>query len=207
VVRGGFSFVELIGVLAILAILATLILPRISNRANPARAVGAVNQAQVDQVLASVQAIKTAAAQHCARFGSLASRNGTPFIVPGSYDRYDAILLSEQLLDQPFGVRLGSGATVRLVNVSGRSVSTGLGYVEGAFDAGGRGAGGGAGSSYVLEAVLSGVTEKDAKALNDALDGPALGANPGGDDSRGQVTYRGGDPAQPREVHIYITRQ
>ena len=25
--------------------------------------------------------------------------------------------------------------------------------------------------------------------------------------SRGKVTYRGGDPAQPREVHIYITHQ
>ncbi len=206
-VRGGFSFVELIGVLAILVILAVLIVPRISNRAKPARTVGAVNQAQVDQVLASVQAIKTAAAQHCARFGSLASRNGTPFPVAGSYDRYDAILLSEQLLDQPFRVRLGTGATVRLLNVSGRSVSTGLGFVEGAFDAGGRGAGGVAGASYVLEAVIWGVSEKEAKALNDALDGPALGANPGGDDSRGQVTYRGGDPAQPREVHIYITHR
>ena len=60
-----------------------LIVPRISHRANPARAVGAVNQAQVDQVLASVQAVKAAAEQHRARFGSLASRNGTPFDVAG----------------------------------------------------------------------------------------------------------------------------
>ena len=51
------------------------------------------------------------------------------------------------------------------------------------------------------------MSEKEAKALNDGLDGPALGANPGEDDSRGMVTYRGGDPAQPREVHIYITHQ
>lgn len=64
-----------------------------------------------------------------------------------------------------------------------------------------------AGASYVLEAVIRGVTEKEAKALNDALDGPALGANPGEDGSRGRVTYRGGDPAKPREVHIYVTHQ
>jgi hypothetical protein len=64
-----------------------------------------------------------------------------------------------------------------------------------------------AGTSYVLEAVISGVTENEAKALNDGLDGPALGANLGEDDSRGKVTYRGGDPAKPREVHIYITHQ
>ena len=49
--------------------------------------------------------------------------------------------------------------------------------------------------------------EKEARALNDALDGPGLGANPGEDDTRGKVTYRGGDAAQPREVHIYITHQ
>jgi hypothetical protein len=197
----------LIGVLAVLAILACLVLPRISHQANPARVAGAVNQAQVDQVLVSVQAIKTAAAEHCARFGSLASRNGTPFAVPASFDRYDALLLSEQLLDQPFGVRLGTGATVRLLNVSGRSFGGSLGFVEGAYDLDGRGAGGMAGTSYVLEAVIAGVTENEAKALNDGLDGPALGANLGEDDSRGKVTYRGGDPAKPREVHIYITHQ
>jgi hypothetical protein len=161
--RGGFSFVELIGALAILVILAALIVPRVANRANPARVVGAVNQARVDQVLASVQAIKTAAAQHCARFGSLASRNGTPFPVVASYDNYDAILLSEQLLDRPFGASLGTGATVRLVNVSGRSFSSRLGFVEGAYDLDGRGAGGVAGASYVLEAVISGVTEQEAR--------------------------------------------
>jgi prepilin-type N-terminal cleavage/methylation domain-containing protein len=204
--RGGFSFIELIGVLAILAILAALLLPRITNRANPARVVGAVNQAQVAQVLASIQAIKTAAAEHHARFGSLASRNGTPFAVPANYDHYDSILLSEQLLDRPFQARLGTGATVRLVNVSGRSVAHSVGFADGAYDLDGRGAGL-AGASYVLEAVISGVSENEARALNDALDGPALGANPGEDDFRGQVTYRGGGPAQPREVHIYITQQ
>jgi prepilin-type N-terminal cleavage/methylation domain-containing protein len=205
--RGGFSFIELIGVLAILAILAMLIVPRVSNRMSPARAVGAVNQAQVDQVLASVQAIKSAAAQHCAHFGSLASRSGTPFAVPASYDNYDAVLLSEQLLDQPFRARLGRGATVRLLNITDRSFGSRLGFAEGAYDLGGGGASGVAGASYVLEAVISGVTEQEAKALNDGLDGPALGVNSSEDDTRGQVTYRGGAPAQPREVHIYIMRQ
>jgi competence protein ComGC len=205
--QAGFSFIELIGVLAIVVILAALILPRISHRADAARAAGAVDQAKINQVLASVQAIKTAAAQHCARFGSLASRNGVPFAVPASYDNYDAILLSEQLLDRPFRVSLGTGATIRLLNVSGRTFSSRLGFVEGAYDLDGRGAGGIAGISYVLEAVISGVAEKEAKALNDGLDGPALGANPGEDDSRGKATYRGGDPSKPREVHIFITRQ
>jgi hypothetical protein len=58
-----------------------------------------------------------------------------------------------------------------------------------------------------LEAVILGVTEKDGKALNNGLDRPALDANPGEDDSRGKVTYRGNDLFQPREVHIFITHQ
>ena len=61
--------------------------------------------------------------------------------------------------------------------------------------------------TYFLEAVILGVTEKGGKALNNGLDGPALGANPGEDDSRGKVTYRGDDPAKPREMHIFITHQ
>jgi hypothetical protein len=54
---------------------------------------------------------------------------------------------------------------------------------------------------------MQGVTEEEAQALNDALNGRNLGADPGEDDARGKVTYRGGAPAQPREVHIYITHE
>ncbi len=206
-VRGGFSFIELIGVLAVIAILACVLLPRISRRASPARVAGAVDQAKVDQVLASVQAIKTAASQHCARFGSLASRNGTPFPVAAAYDQYDAILLSEQLLERPFWSKLGTGATIRLLKIDRSSWAGRLGFVEGEFDLSGRGGNDVAGAAYLLEAVIPGVTEAEAEALNDGLDGPALGAGPGEDDSRGMVTYSGGNPAKPREVHIYITHQ
>jgi hypothetical protein len=206
-VRGGFSFVELIGVLAVLAILACLLLPRVMNQASPARTLGAVNQSRVNVVLANVQAIKSAAAQHCARFGSLASRNGTSFTVAASYDNYDAILLAEQLLDRPFWGRLGSSGTIRLLKVHHSSWAGRLGFVEGEYDLDGNGGNDVAGAAYVLEAVLRGITDQDARALNDALDGPALGANPGEDDSRGRVTYRGGDPANLREVHIYIMHQ
>lgn len=195
--RAGFSLVELIGVLAILVIRGVLIIPRILNRGGTVHAAGAANQAQVDQVLASVQAIKAAAAQHCARFGSLVSRNGTPFTVSGSYHKYDSVLLSEQLLDRPFRVRLGAGATVRLVHVAG----------GGAFDLDGRGARGIAGVGYVLEVVIPGLSEDEARALNDGLDGPGLGANPGEEDTRGKVTYHGGGPGEPPEVHIDIMHE
>ncbi len=199
--------IELIGVVAVLVIIGALLLPRVMKLASPARTVAEVNQARVAEALASVQAVGTAATEHCARFGSLASRNGAPFPVPTVYDRFDEVLVSEQLLDRPFAVRLGSGATLRLVNVSGLSAATRVDGAGGAYDLNGRGANGITGASFVLEAVVSGVTDAEAKALNDGLDGPALGARPGEDDCRGKVTYRGGEPAQPREVHIHITHR
>jgi len=202
-----FSAIELIGVLAILCILATLLLPRVWKPAQIGDTVGAVNAAHIQQVLANLQAIKTAATEHCARFGSLASRNGTPFPVPASYDKYDGILLSEQLLERPFAVSLGRGATIRLVNVSRLSASSRVDSFGGAYDLDGRGANSVTGAGFVLEAVVTGVTEAEAKALNDALDGFALGAGPGEDDLRGRVIYRGGDPGALRELHIYLTHQ
>ena len=204
--RAAFSLVELIGVLAILVILASLIIPRISKQATVTRGVQAVRGAQILQVLTAVQALKTAATEHCARFGSLASRNGTPFAVATSYDNYDSILLSEQLLERPFAVRLGTRAVVRLVNVSGLSAANLAAGSAGVYYPDGGGPAGTAGASYLLEAVISGVAESEARALNDALDGPGLGANPGEGDRRGSVTYQGGTPADSREVHICILR-
>jgi type II secretory pathway pseudopilin PulG len=202
--RAAFSLVELIGVLAVLVILASLIVPRISKQAAVTRSVQAVSGAQLQQVLTAVQAIKTAATEHCARFGSLASQNGTPFAVATSYDNYDSILLSEQLLDRPFAVKLGTRAVVRLVNVSGLLAASRAAGAAGVYYPEGGGASGSSGASYLLEAVISGVPDSDAKALNDVLDGPGLGANPGEDDRRGSVTYRGGNPDNLREVHISI---
>jgi hypothetical protein len=202
-----FSAIELIGLLAVLVILATLILPRVWQPARIGTTIAAVNQAHIQQVVANLQALKTAVTEHRARFGSLASRNGTPFAVPASYDRYDTILLAEQLLDRPFAVNLGSGASVRLVNVSGLSTSSRVDSFGGAYDLDGRGANAISGAAFALETVISGVTEAEAKALNDALDGPALGAAPGEDDLRGRVIYRGGNPRTPRELHIYVTHQ
>jgi len=54
--------------------------------------------------------------------------------------------------------------------------------------------------------VIFGVTDADAKALNDRLDGAALGPEPQGNDLRGQAIWNGGPPDASREVHIYITR-
>ena len=199
-----FSLIELIGILAVLVIVASLLLPRILHSSKTVRVVEGVNNARVADALAAVRAVQTAAVEHYARFGSLASRSGVAFPVAASYDKYDAILLSEQLLDRPFAVKLGSGAIVRLVNVSALSASTGVDGSGGAYDLDGRGNNSISGASHVLEAVVSGVTEPEAKALNDGLDGPALGASLGEADRRGRVAYAAFPQGALGQVCIYI---
>ena len=205
--RAGLALIELIGVLAVLVILVALLLPQLSRRKTTATVVASVNEARIAEVLLGVQALKAAATEHCARFGSLASRSGTPFPVSGTYENYDAVLVSEQILERPFAIKLGAGGTVRLVNASGLTASSRVDGTGGAYDLEGRGANSVTGAAGVLEVLVRGVSEGEAKALNDGLDGPALGAREGEDDFRGRVTYRRGPPGEPREVHIYITHR
>ncbi len=205
------GLLELVGVLAIVTILATLVyrlLPGLQNQARQGQAVQIANEASVTEALVNVEAVKAATLEHCARFRSIASSNGTLLSVTGTYDRYDRVLLAEGLLEKPFGARIGSDALVRMINVSGLSASTPVGADHGAYDLSGTGRNEVMGASYVVEAVFTDVTEADAKGLNDRLDGQALGADSlGGSDLRGRVVYALPRPGGLREVHVYITGQ
>jgi hypothetical protein len=207
----GVSLIELIGVLAVLAIVAGLLLPRILKPVSHAESGSqAVNLARVDEALMNLEAVRSATAEHCARFRSLASRSETPVPVAGSLDHFDGILLSEGLLDKPFNVRLGSSAQVRLVNISRLSAATPVDARNGAYDLSGHGRNDLAVATYVVEAVLFGVSAAEARALNDRLDGPSLGAKDGESadmDIRGKVVYVPTPPGDKREVHIYIMHQ
>ena len=66
--KGGFTLIEMIGVLAVIGILAALLVPKIFN---------AINNARVNSTAVSIATIKTATADHYAKFGSLVSSNGT----------------------------------------------------------------------------------------------------------------------------------
>jgi hypothetical protein len=198
-------------VLAILVILASLILPRVLWEVTRPEAGPALSLAGVDEALIDLEGIKNATVEHCARFRTLNSKNGMPLEVPASYDHFDSVLLSEGLLDKPFGARVGasgSGALIRLVNVSRLSAATPVDGHNGAYDLAGRRRNDLAGASHVVEAVFFGLSEAEAKALNERLDGPALGANTDSSDTRGRVVYAA--PAAVGalcEVHVYITHQ
>jgi prepilin-type N-terminal cleavage/methylation domain-containing protein len=190
-----FTLIELIGVLAVIAILASLLIPRVFE---------AINNARVNQAAIGYQTIKTAVVQHYAKFASIASSNGVPFPVSGNYPNFDAVLLAEGLIDKPFATKLGTNATIRIVDVSDLDANTGVDGSNGAYDLDGDGDNDVVNAQYVVEAVIYDVTEADARDLNDRLDGSALAENSGGNDFLGRVVYHHATPSNPIEVHLYI---
>lgn len=204
----GGSLIEIIGVLAILAIFAALILPRISGRNNTvARATNAVHEARVVQTLAEIQAIKSAIESHAAQSGSLAFPATSASNLPGGTDtHYDTLLVQKGFLSRPFNTKLGTRSVLRLVNVTGLSQSSTVYETPGAYDLDGDGRNDVVGVHYVVEALVFGVSKADAKALNDRLDGPAMGTGPAAANLTGKVIWNGGSPQAPREVHIYLTQ-
>jgi type II secretory pathway pseudopilin PulG len=98
----------MIGVLAVIAILASLLIPKIYE---------AINNARVSNTVLSYNTVKTALADHYAKFGALLSSNGVTLPAPpgpGSTN-FDAVLVAEGFLDKPFQVKMGDvGAHVEI---------------------------------------------------------------------------------------------
>ena len=106
-VRKGFTLIEMIGVLAVIAILASLLIPKIYE---------AINNSRISNASLSYNTIKTALADHYAKFGSLTSSNGAIIAVGvGEATNFDKVLITEGFLDKPFQVKIGSGSYVEVV--------------------------------------------------------------------------------------------
>src|SRR5205823_15119215 len=90
----GFTLIEMIGVLAVIAILASLLIPKIYE---------AINNSRISNASLSYNSIKTALADHYAKFGSLTSSNGTSFAPDtGVATNFDRVLITEGFSDKPF---------------------------------------------------------------------------------------------------------
>jgi general secretion pathway protein G len=200
--HSAFTLIEMIGVLAVIAILASMLIPRVFE---------AINSARVNTTVVNCDAIKTAAADHYGKYGQFNMRFGTtnifPDATPAIFAGYDTnVLMAEGLLDKPFSAKI-AGADINpnsIVNlVQGQPGNGGSGYkLDGTTPST-------SGASFVLEAVIKGVSQADAKDLNDRIDGTALGAAAGGDDTAGRVEYLtgGGTNSGPVTVFVYLTHR
>src|SRR6266700_1983436 len=94
----GFTLIEMIGVLAVIAILASLLIPKIYE---------AINNARISNAALSYNSIKTALADHYAKFGSLTSSNGVTITAgAGEALNFDKVLVTEGFADKPFNVKI-----------------------------------------------------------------------------------------------------
>ena len=171
--RKAFTLIEMIGVLAVIAILASLLIPKIYE---------AINNARVNNAIVSYNTVKTAVADHYAKYGALdKSTNGIAL----NTARYDLALVTEGFLDKLYLTKVGSTSWVEVV-AAPPGATAGVG-----FDLAGSGANAVAGATLLAEAVIQGVTSSDAKDLNDRLDGTAGSfiVTLGSDDLVGRVKW------------------
>src|SRR5580765_6006306 len=95
--QSGFTLIEMIGVLAVIAILAAVLIPKVFE---------AINNSRVNNAAMTLNTVKTAIADHYAKFGSMISSNGTVIATP--IGNYDNILVTESFLDKPFEVKIST---------------------------------------------------------------------------------------------------
>jgi prepilin-type N-terminal cleavage/methylation domain-containing protein len=211
--QSGFTLIEMIGVLAVIAILAALLIPKIFE---------AINNARVNNAAVSSQTVKTAIADHYAKFGSIPVNGGAPgnvnppapVAVP-SVD-YDSVLVTEGFLDKPFAVKIGNGlpAPNDIVLSLAPLATVDPTAANSAYNLDNTGTGGTdlnkVIGSVVVEALIVDVTENDAKELNDRVDGLSLGVALGAaPDVLGRVKYgtAASGIAGLMDVRIYLTHR
>ena len=201
--RRGFTLIEMIGVLAVIAILAALLIPKIFE---------SINNARIANAAISINTVKTAIADHYAKFGTLLSANGTAIstvAVGTPYTDFDGkALLVEGFLDKPFEVKIATAANADIqLALSEVAVGAAVDITKTSYDLDGDlkddiGAG-----VTVVEAVLTAVPAADALELSKRLDGTGMTeADTSTIDKKGRVHYAvpsGGVTT----VHVYLTHR
>jgi prepilin-type N-terminal cleavage/methylation domain-containing protein len=191
--KSAFTLIEMIGVLAVIAILAALLIPKIFE---------AINNARINNACISVNTVKTALADHYAKYGSLASSNGTVVTLPTA--NFDGILLTEGFIDKPFEVKVSATNDVQIVAGLAAGAVTGT---DSRYDLDGDGTADVVGTSTaVVEAVMLNVAAADAWEISKRLDGDNMSAaNTTADDLEGRVKYA--SPGANTVVHVYLTHR
>ncbi len=204
--RGGFTLIEMVGVLAVIAILAALLIPKIF---------AAINESRLNNAVVSYNSVKSAAMMYFGKYGKFGGVGGTNLLAAeiaspptGNATNWDAkVLLTEQLVEKPFATKVGSDNTVEI-----RPCLAAAATVDGSnagYDLSGAGGGNTAGSGQsVVEAVMKGVALDDARDLSLRIDGPSMTETDATTtDIRGRVKYTVTSGQNTTDVYIYIAHK
>ena len=196
-----FTLIEMIGVLAVIAILASLLIPKILN---------AINDSKINNAVLSYNTVKTATMEHYGKYGKFAGPGGSTLV---SGTAFDSVLLKDGLVDKPFASRIAGDNSATVTNAFVLALAPSDNATTVTLAGGGYNLAGAAtatndafGSQFVIEVVMKGVAEADAKAFNDRLDGASLGVPLGtANDFAGRVKYTVASGVA--EVHAYIAHR
>jgi type II secretory pathway pseudopilin PulG len=207
--------IEMIGVLAIIAILAVIVVPKVFST---------IASSRVTSTVASINAVRSSLTEFCGRFGTIP--------ITGNNSRIDDLLVTANLLDNRFVVKIGTqpGATLATgatwSNATGAWVAAGGNSQTGqsrivcltsntnnpstANGANFRLSGGATNlpaGSRVVSAVIVGVPITEARNLSLSIDGEPLStttAQAATADNNGKVVYAAGATTT---VYVYLAHQ
>lgn len=201
----GFTLVEMIGVLAIIAVLAAMLVPRVFS---------AINDSRINSAVMSYNGVKSAAMMYFGKYGKFGKGGGATLVLAtdtnaaASWDK--VVLLGDGLLEKPFQVKVGDSSTVQVVaSVAATTAATAS---NAAYNLDGSTTAPSveneaSGGQFVIEAIITGVSQDDARDLNTRIDGSdaTLGETSAGVDTKGRVKYD--TSAGPGTVHIYVAHK
>jgi len=196
----GFTLIEMIGVLAVIAILASLLIPKIFE---------AINNARINNAAISIQTVKTAVADHYAKYGSLGvDGRSTPPTAFANTNNFDSIMLGESFLDKPFAVKIGDGDdTLNNINLTTLAAST-VALGNHVYDLDADGTVDTSVGSVVIDATIHGCSLEDARALDRVIDGVTLSyTGSATSDLRGRVIWGAGTVAGTYDINVYLTHR
>jgi type II secretory pathway pseudopilin PulG len=181
---GAFTLIEMIGVLAVIAILAALLIPKVTS---------AISDARVNSTVGSYQTVQTAAASHYSKYNAF-NLMFTTNATPAEQANWDTgVLIPEGFLDQPFGAKIGTSATVQVVSGGGNG---GTGYKLDGVNVSTKA------NAYTVECVISNVAAQDAYDVATRLDGGLVGTNVVGNNlTGGRVVW---SSTAPNNLYLYV---
>ena len=214
----GFTLVEMIGVLAVIAILASLLVPRVFQ---------AIGDSKINNSASTCNSVKSAINEYYGKFGVIGTATGASLALAADGDISEdwdlSTLVAGGFMEKPFAVKVGNGfigstaatpgSRLRVVNISANVAGTGIAgaaadLAQGSYDLDGSGGltANDVIGQLVVEGVIQGVEEQDAKELNDRIDGTSLGAALGAADEKGRVKYTAADAGKV-DIRIYLAHK
>ena len=182
--QAGFSLLETLGALAVTAILVAVLVPKIF---------AAIGEARINHAVGSLTALQSAAVTYVKKYGRVGGVGGSAYPAGTTLTNWDAaVLVVEQLIEQPFRSRLGGSAQVVVRDCAGSG--TAPDGAKAAYDLDGNPSLGvnDAVGDKIVECTLQSVSREDAWELSRRIDGPALSAadKTAAEDLQGRVKYQ-----------------